>query len=566
MKFLRDNAWELRSRFRLIATAGTWVTITRTGYFDDKHIERLLPGAQGGILQIAYRVVTGKCSAVIFLYDPEEVRSESHETRALTRVSIYKRIPLLTTVASADHWLKYESKAYSPPRAIPWPVVRAGRPGTYHELRRQPDCTIALIAHDAKKKEMRELLRDDLVRTVVERDFGRVLATGTTGALLRGWFPELAPKVVLANSGPEGGDVQIAHEVLVGHCQVVAFLHDPLTAHPHEADIHLLRRACQLPAVSPILLSDLDSATSWARSCVRLSRPRFTLAEQMRRRFPVLKEALIIPRGMIGTPLQTRQRIRGTASGWGLAVNELAAADRAWRGVMSVLLRVTVPYVDSILRRNTAGTIGMLVNWGLAMQLLADAIREVRPAPRHRLLVGPMGGVPGGAVFTEQSANRIAETIAKAYGAEHWAIDDPIFRRDHDPLSADQKRRLGDAEIVLTSIGPIPPQRRYAREIKLALDPKVGREVVLRAIRARAVGEIGGIIFGEFGKGTKLPYRPVGLQPDALRAIAARGRVIAIVGGDPRRPPAVRAALDGGLCSVLVTDEETAEKVLRDVG
>jgi methylglyoxal synthase len=47
-------------------------------------------------------------------------------------------------------------------------------------------------------------------------------------------------------SGPMGGDAQIAAEVATGRCQGVIFLRDPLGMHPHDPDISMLMRICDV--------------------------------------------------------------------------------------------------------------------------------------------------------------------------------------------------------------------------------------------------------------------------------------------------------------------------------
>ncbi len=78
--------------------------------------------------------------------------------------------------------------------------------------------------------------------------FGQRVATGTTGQRLnelawsRGW-PSDTPWVTRYQSGPMGGDAQIADRVLEGRCQRAIFFEDPHVARQHEADIQLLERA-----------------------------------------------------------------------------------------------------------------------------------------------------------------------------------------------------------------------------------------------------------------------------------------------------------------------------------
>ena len=47
-------------------------------------------------------------------------------------------------------------------------------------------------------------------------------------------------------SGPIGGDAQIAGRVGEGKTNMVLFFKDPLSSHPHEADINMLIRVCDV--------------------------------------------------------------------------------------------------------------------------------------------------------------------------------------------------------------------------------------------------------------------------------------------------------------------------------
>lgn len=69
-----------------------------------------------------------------------------------------------------------------------------------------------------------------------------LIATGTTGSRAE----EVGFKVMKLLSGPLGGDAQIAARVAEGKCQMVLFFKDPLAKHPHEPDINMLIRVCDV--------------------------------------------------------------------------------------------------------------------------------------------------------------------------------------------------------------------------------------------------------------------------------------------------------------------------------
>jgi methylglyoxal synthase len=125
---------------------------------------------------------------------------------------------------------------------------------------------IALISHDEKKDRMVEFVTDYQAELGL---FDRIMATGTTGALVRDAAPTLdRNNVHRFNSGPKGGDIEIATEILYGRCHVVIFFTDPLHAHPHTEDIRVVFRACMTnPWVR--MLSNEQQAREWMDRTVR---------------------------------------------------------------------------------------------------------------------------------------------------------------------------------------------------------------------------------------------------------------------------------------------------------
>ncbi len=120
---------------------------------------------------------------------------------------------------------------------------------------------IALIAHDGKKAEMVTFLRDHI--SPLQRDSFELVATGTTGKHIEA--AGLTVKRYL--SGPIGGDAQIATEVAEGTVQAVFFFRDPLDKHPHEPDIAMLMRICDVhnvplatnPATAKLIFQSLQN-------------------------------------------------------------------------------------------------------------------------------------------------------------------------------------------------------------------------------------------------------------------------------------------------------------------
>jgi methylglyoxal synthase len=99
---------------------------------------------------------------------------------------------------------------------------------------------IALIAHDGKKTEMVQFLVD--FKAILAAKNIQLVATGTTGKHAE----KAGFTVTKFLSGPYGGDAQIAARVAEGKTQMVFFFRDPLDRHPHEPDIAMLMRLCDV--------------------------------------------------------------------------------------------------------------------------------------------------------------------------------------------------------------------------------------------------------------------------------------------------------------------------------
>ena len=98
-----------------------------------------------------------------------------------------------------------------------------------------PRRRIALIAHDAKKRDIVEWAGYNL--DLLSKH--ELCATGTTGSLLE---KELGLEVHKLQSGPFGGDQQVGAMIAQGDIDLLIFFWDPLTSMPHETDVQALLR------------------------------------------------------------------------------------------------------------------------------------------------------------------------------------------------------------------------------------------------------------------------------------------------------------------------------------
>ena len=114
--------------------------------------------------------------------------------------------------------------------------------------------TIALIAHDRTKPDLLEWVSRHVEKI---KDF-TIIATGTTGSLIRKEHPELTISTV--KSGPLGGDQQVGAMIANGEIDIMIFLEDVMTPQPHDVDIKALLRLAvlyELPLACNRITADL---------------------------------------------------------------------------------------------------------------------------------------------------------------------------------------------------------------------------------------------------------------------------------------------------------------------
>ena len=121
---------------------------------------------------------------------------------------------------------------------------------------------VALIAHDGKKPEMVSFV----LKHEEELTNAKIYATGTTGKHIEaaGFY------VKRLLSGPKGGDAQIAALAATRKLDLVVFFRDPLDKHPHEPDVQMLMRICDVhniplatnPATAKLLIKAMAGKKS----------------------------------------------------------------------------------------------------------------------------------------------------------------------------------------------------------------------------------------------------------------------------------------------------------------
>jgi methylglyoxal synthase len=244
-------------------------------------LTRLPSRTEGGVTVLSYLVVQQVCGIIWPFLTPLTPHWLNPENLALTRLCDQWHVKRLMNTGSVEEWFAKEAphdwrrnRQPTPPqlaltkRTIT-PKLGAQGARLDREVSDQPteisEKTIALIAHDAMKNRMVEFAIDhdpDLEK------FDRILSTGTTGREVMANTRRLMNKVVRYQSGPKGGDIEIATEILFGDCHIVVFFVDPLHPHPHVEDIRVVFGACMIQDQVRMLTNEMQ-AREWMQRVVR---------------------------------------------------------------------------------------------------------------------------------------------------------------------------------------------------------------------------------------------------------------------------------------------------------
>ena len=202
-------------------------------------------------------------------------------------------------------------------------------------------------------------------------------------------------------------------------------------------------------------------------------------------------------------------------------------------------------------------TIG--IGWGRTLHWSVRSIRrQVEPTVTVVSLLGGLGR--GSELNTYETASRFAEVL----GAQCYYLAAPTYASTPElkEMLLDQGgireiyQRGRAAELALVSVGSLV-QGSTMRGLGL-LTPEDLRTVQQQG----AVGDLLGHLIDERGRVIDHPLndRVVGLPPQDL------GRMprAVLVSGGPDKAPAMRGALLGGYVNAVITDEATAQTLLRE--
>lgn len=267
----------------------------------DCGIIRLDETNRGGVTELASLIPLRKVSVLWTFFSPITTHLLFPDNLALLRLADQWHVKKLMNRGSVEEWLKIESKLDANlnrqqlPLEIKYPggvsatlsKVNLNDPGTptlkWRDTFPEPSIlkavdvsdfssklsrtVIALISHDAMKNRMLDFVID--YENELSK-FKAIFATGTTGKLIQEASHLLAEKQTVKphHSGPKGGDIEIAAEILSKSCHVVIFFVDPLHSHPHMDDIRVVFGACMIENAVR-MLSNEAQARDWMDRVVR---------------------------------------------------------------------------------------------------------------------------------------------------------------------------------------------------------------------------------------------------------------------------------------------------------
>lgn len=229
--------------------------------------------------------------------------------------------------------------------------------------------------------------------------------------------------------------------------------------------------------------------------------------------------------------------------------------------VISTIGSAAASYLESTLLSDEI--IG-ISSWSESLLAMVDALGPLRPGVA-KTVVQLVGGHGQSAV--QFQANRLLTDLADRTGAK------PLFLNAPGVLAAP-----GDAESLLHALSLRETVAAW-QELTLALvgigtvEPSPlalasGNTLPAATLQAlKELGAVGDICFRYFDAGgalvaSRLNDAVVGISPAALQRVPRR---VAVAGG-ARKVAAIAAALRGGWVNVLVTDLQTADKLLEIEG
>lgn len=214
-----------------------------------------------GMIHVTHELVEGRLDAVLHLTDWED-KSAKPDSAVLAREANVHNVPIATDLPTTLAYIRSWNRRLA--SGEPVFIVRSEPTPLPLDGLSAKDQVLAIIAHDNMKLETCRFAVQ--YHNQIFEKYGYILATGTTGGWL-GRFMQAAghrtpdlEKIRSCNSGPKGGDIQIAYAVVKGICKKIVFFQDPSVSHPHASDIRLFEQAVLAKNVDVQIATNVESA------------------------------------------------------------------------------------------------------------------------------------------------------------------------------------------------------------------------------------------------------------------------------------------------------------------
>ena len=201
------------------------------------------------------------------------------------------------------------------------------------------------------------------------------------------------------------------------------------------------------------------------------------------------------------------------------------------------------------------------LTWG---RTLSSMIHELNPNPQIRdLIVYTLVG--GASTSSNFQPNLLAQRFINKFSGQAIVMTAPfMFQREElcaevkkEPSIAQILRASRDVDLTLVGIGEEPEEG--AERLS---DYPFDKEMIEQLVKANAVGDICGNFFDINGRLCDTPLRNRIVSID-ISELLTHNLVIGI-GGGKKKTRSIIGALNGGYLDVLITDLNTAERVLAE--
>ncbi len=200
----------------------------------------------------------------------------------------------------------------------------------------------------------------------------------------------------------------------------------------------------------------------------------------------------------------------------------------------------------------------MALGTGRTLKAAVDQLPQMN-CPQHRIVSLTGNIAPDGSA----AYYNVIFSMADAVKASHFPMPLPVYVSSPEERALLHKQELihstlelaAKADTTFVGIGEM------GAHAPLREDGFIGDPEMEKLMKAGAVGEITGWVFDAEGK--LIPGATNARVASAPLPSCKSGLVTALAMGE-RKLPAISAAVRGGLVNGLITDEETAEKLLSD--